>query len=92
MNTLDILFYSLMIVWFWSEILYKIKMTSDKTDQKDKDRSSLKILWITIMLSITLANMLKAISYFPISNLAAIYYIGLSLIAISIGLRYFINS
>lgn len=65
-------------------------LASGGTDQKGKDKSSLTILWITIILSITFANLLRYSFNFPISRSVSICYIGLSLIALSIGLRYLI--
>jgi hypothetical protein len=37
-----------MVVWFISEFLYKNMLKSNKNDQKDKDKSTLNILWLAI--------------------------------------------
>ncbi|MDR2207055.1 MAG: isoprenylcysteine carboxylmethyltransferase family protein, partial [Flavobacteriaceae bacterium] len=56
MNPPTILFYLLMALWFLSELYYKKRLISSKDDKKGKDKSTLNLLWIVIVLSIILAN------------------------------------
>jgi len=46
MNTLEIIYYTLMIFWFCSEIYYSLKLKAGKTDQKVKIRMNLTKIWI----------------------------------------------
>ncbi|MBT2621504.1 MULTISPECIES: methyltransferase family protein [Chryseobacterium] len=86
---LQILFYVSMGVWFLSEIIYKQKLKSADQDQK-KDRSTLNILWLVIIVSIASAVTVSNISSFPISNSAWILYLGVALILIGIIFRLII--
>jgi len=90
MNTLQIIFAISMFVWFISEFLYKNILKSNEKDQKDKDQSTLNILWIAIPLSVALSVTVSYITKLPITNEVWIYYLGVAFILIGILLRYII--
>lgn len=73
-----------MLFWFLSEVFYKRKLSSNETDQKGKDKSSLTILWIIIISSITLSNFIANIHLdtfsLAITDKIWIVYLGLLLI------------
>ena len=79
-----------MFVWFISEFLYKNILKSNEKDQKDKDQSTLNILWIAIPLSVALSVTVSYITKLPITNEVWIYYLGVAFILIGILLRYII--
>lgn len=47
------------VLWVLSEIYYAIHLKSVQTDQKDKDKSSFRLLWLVIALSISVANSIR---------------------------------
>lgn len=81
---IQIIFFLLMLFWFLSEVFYKRKLSSNETDQKGKDKSSLTILWIIIISSITLSNFIANIHLdtfsLAITDKIWIVYLGLLLI------------
>lgn len=91
---IQIIFFLLMLSWFLSEVFYKRKLTSTETDQKGKDKSSLTILWIIIISSITLSNLIANIHFdtfsLAITDKAWIVYLGLLLIFAGIFGRWII--
>lgn len=86
---LHILFYVSMGAWFLSEIIYKQKLKSEDKDQK-KDRSTLSILWVVIILSIGSAVTVSNISRFLITQSVWILYLGLAFIILGIVFRWII--
>ncbi len=90
MNTLQIIFYISMAAWFLSEFLYKRILKSAKDDRKDKDRSSLNILWLAIPFSIAASIAVSNLSSFSITNGNWIFYLGEAFILIGIILRFVI--
>ncbi|ALR32098.1 protein-S-isoprenylcysteine methyltransferase [Chryseobacterium sp. IHB B 17019] len=90
MKTLQIIFIISMIVWFISEFLYKNILKSNEKDKKDKDKSTLNILWIAIPLSVALAVTASYTTEFPVTDEVWIYYLGVAFIIIGIILRYII--
>ena len=77
-------------VWFLSEIVLNRLLRSKKTDQQNKDKGSLTLIWVVIFVSIFSAIfMTKSISL-PIMNSEVIVYIGLTVIIIGIVLRIMI--
>lgn len=88
------IFYILMLLWLATEVFYKQRLSSNETDKKGKDKSSLNILWVIIILSISLSIF---VSYIRFSTLALtivkdqwIVYLGLILIFTGILSRIFI--
>lgn len=88
MNTLSILFTISMVAWFLSEFLYKNMLKSDRGDRKDKDKSTLNILWLAIPFSIMAAVISSYNSTFPITSGSWISYLGEGLILIGIIFRF----
>lgn len=79
-----------MAVWFISEILYKNMMKSGKSDKKDKDKSTLNILWLAIPFSIASSISLSYYTHLPMVDGDWILYLGEALILIGIIFRYII--
>lgn len=57
------IFYILMLLWLATEVFYKQRLPSNETDKKDKDKSSLNILWVIIILSISLSIFVSYIRF-----------------------------
>ena len=90
MNTLSILFYISMVAWFLTEFLYKNILKSGKEDQKNKDKSTLNILWLAIPFSIMSSIFISYNTHFTIVDETWILYLGELLIVIGILFRYMI--
>ncbi|MDR2234809.1 MAG: isoprenylcysteine carboxylmethyltransferase family protein [Chryseobacterium sp.] len=90
MNLLQMIFYISMAAWFLSEFLYKNILKSKKEDPKNKDKSSLNILWLAIPFSIAASLAISSLTSFPISKGSWIPYFGEALIIIGIILRFVI--
>jgi len=84
MNALHTLFLISMVAWFLSEFLYKNMLKSGKEDKRDKDKSTLNILWLAIPFSIAAAVTVSNISSLPIIHHIWIYYVGEAFILIGI--------
>jgi protein-S-isoprenylcysteine O-methyltransferase Ste14 len=90
MKTLQIIFTASMFAWFLSEILYKNILKSNEKDKKDKDKSTLDLLWIAIPFSIASSVTISYCTKFPISDEVWIYYLGVIFIVVGIILRFII--
>ncbi len=90
MNTLSTLFYISMGAWFVTEFLYKNMLKSGKEDQKNKDKSTLNILWLAIPFSIMSAIFISYHTHFTIVDGSWILYLGELLILTGIIFRYMI--
>ncbi|MCL8536150.1 isoprenylcysteine carboxylmethyltransferase family protein [Chryseobacterium gallinarum] len=90
MNVLQVLFAVSMAVWFVSEFLYKNILKSGKEDKKDKDKSTLNILWFAIPFSILGAVLVSHLTTLPIAGGSWIYYAGEGFILIGIIFRFII--
>lgn len=90
MNPLQILFYISMAAWFLSEFLYKNMLKSGKEDKKDKDRSTLNILWLAIPFSIAASIAISNMTTLPITKGNRILYAGEVFIIIGIVFRFII--
>lgn len=44
-----------MFLWLATEVFYKQRLASNETDKKGKDKSTLNLLWVIIILSISLS-------------------------------------
>ena len=84
MNVLQTFFYVLMASWFLTEIYYKQALVSGKKDKKGKDKSTLDLLWIVILLSITSAMFAKNMIREIISESIWINYLGIFLLILGI--------
>ena len=90
MNALKTLFVISMVAWFLSEFLYKNMLKSGKDDQKDKDKSTLNILWLAIPFSIAAAIIIDSRITIPIAHGSWIRYVGEAFILIGIIVRFII--
>lgn len=90
MNALSTLFYISMAAWFLSEFLYKNMLKSGKEDQKNKDKSTLNILWLAIPFSIASAIFMSYNTHFLMIDGNWILYLGEFFILIGIIVRYVI--
>ena len=90
MSAMQIIFYVLMAAWLVTEIYYKKAMVSGKNDKKGKDRSTLNLLWIVIVLSITFSFFASNIIRAFISESIWINYVGLLFLFLGIFGRVFI--
>jgi len=76
------------IFWVLSEIILSRLMRANDS-HTNYDKSSLKILWITICLSITLGIIFRNLNFAIIMKHATfIYYIGISIICIGLIIRW----
>ncbi|WP_415324797.1 methyltransferase family protein [Chryseobacterium sp. MMS23-Vi53] len=90
MNALQTLFTFSMFAWFLSEFLYKRILKSGEKDKKDKDKSTLNLLWIVIVFSIASSVTASYITKFPITDEVWIFYLGEFFILVGIILRFII--
>jgi len=90
MKTLEILFTISMFAWFLSEFLYKRILKAGEKDPKNKDKSTLNILWIAILFSIASSVTVSYFTQFPITRHLWIFYLGESFIITGIILRFII--
>lgn len=90
MHPLQILFSISMAAWFVTEFLYKNMLKSGKDDRKDKDKSTLNILWMAIPFSILASVSISYLTRFPITQDNWILYVGEALILTGIVLRFII--
>ncbi|MCJ8152842.1 isoprenylcysteine carboxylmethyltransferase family protein [Chryseobacterium sp. SSA4.19] len=90
MKTLQILFTISMSGWFLSEILYKNILKSNEKDKKNKDKSTLNLLWIAIPFSIVSSVTISYLIKFPISDELWIYYLGIIFLYVGIIFRFII--
>jgi len=73
--------------WLLSEILLNRIYKTKKNREKDLDKSSLLIIWITIIISITLGVLSTNFIVVPISKTSFINYTGLVLIIVGSAIR-----
>jgi len=89
-----IIFYLLMGAWLFTEVFYKSQMSSNNSDQKGKDKSSLSLLWIVIISSISLSIFVANIHFEDFSLMITtqnwIIYLGLIVLFIGISTRFLI--
>lgn len=88
MTTLQILFAISMAAWFLTEFLYKNLLKSGKDDKKDKDKSTLNILWMAIPFSIAASVTASYVTKIPIAVGQWILYLGEAFILTGIIFRY----
>ena len=76
------------ILWVLSEVLLS-RFMRVKDSQNNYDKSSLKILWITICIAITVGIILKNSNFIvTLQHASSIYYLGISLICIGLIIRW----
>ncbi len=80
--------------WLFTEVFYKSQMSSNNSDQKGKDKSSLSLLWIVIISSISLSIFVANIHFEEFSLMITtqnwIIYLGLIVLFIGILTRFLI--
>ncbi len=80
--------------WLFTEVFYKSQMSSNNSDQKGKDKSSLSLLWIVIISSISLSIFVANIHFEDFSLMITtqnwIIYLGLIVLFIGILTRFLI--
>lgn len=74
-------------IWLLSEIILNRTLRSKSTDKQNADKNSLRIIWITVLLSNTLAMFISMNSHLPIALHPATPYVGLVIILLGILLR-----
>ena len=84
---MSILFFTTYVIWLLSEIWLSRSMRSDKSDAQNADKSTLRIIWITILVSIFLAVRISYNLDHLISGNVLYQYFGLMLIWIGIVIR-----
>ena len=78
-------------VWVFSEIILS-RMMRAKNSKRDFDKSSLKILWITIAVSITAGILLRRTNFaITDESIALIYYSGITFICLGLIIVLFYN-
>ncbi|MDP9958758.1 methyltransferase family protein [Chryseobacterium lathyri] len=90
MDVLQVLFTISMVAWFLTEILYKNILKSGKEDKKDKDKSTLNILWMAIPFSIAASVTVSYMTEFPITEGVWVLYAGEAFILLGIIFRFII--
>lgn len=74
-------------IWILSEVYFLGQRRSKSKGTSELDKNSLKIIWITIIISIFMGVLLKNITLLPISGYQYISYIGILLIVCGIFIR-----
>jgi len=87
--SLNIIFYIISFVWVISEIvLSKMKKSGLENSINDYDKHTLRIIWITILLSLTIGIFVSTLSFGRISVLPYQQILGLILIVIGLLIRW----
>lgn len=84
MNLIFIITY---ISWFGVELLLNRLLRSKATDRQHVDNRSLSLIWITIIVTVSIATYIAIRFYVPIFSNNAYCYIGIAVIWIGILLR-----
>ena len=84
MNILFILTY---FIWLVSEVILNRMLRSKSTDKQNADKNTLTIIWVTVVISITLAMFTAMYFYIPIAKTFEIRYVGQAVIYFGILLR-----
>ena len=88
MEPIQRIFYILMFLWLFSEIYYAFALRSGNKDQKGKDQSSFRILWIVIPVSIFFSISASGWFSFPIVKSDWISWVGIVLLFVGIVVRF----
>jgi protein-S-isoprenylcysteine O-methyltransferase Ste14 len=87
--TLSIVFYIISFVWIISEIvLSKLKKSNPENPINDYDKSTFRIIWITVLLSLVIGIFVSTYSFGRISILPYQQIIGLILISLGLLIRW----
>ncbi|RLD64059.1 MAG: isoprenylcysteine carboxylmethyltransferase family protein [Bacteroidetes bacterium] len=92
---MNILYFTVVTIWFFSEIALVLFKRSKKSNENKLDKSSLKYLWIVILISISLGIYVGILGFkgtfstgFVKSHLHILYYCGLASIIIGVFIRW----
>ena len=92
---MNILYFTVVTIWFFSEIALVLFKRSKKSNENKLDKSSLKYLWIVILISISLGIYVGILGFkgtfstgFVKSHLHISYYCGLASIIIGVFIRW----
>lgn len=75
------------ICWLVSEILLNGLFRSEKKVTKNYDKNSLRLIWFTIIISVTLGVLIKSNLKFPVAGTIWLRYFGLVVIVIGMIVR-----
>ncbi len=76
------------VFWVASEIFLNRRLHSKASDKKDQDKNSLRLIWIVIAVTITVAIFVEKLFKFQIYHTLNGVWIGVAAILLGIGLRY----
>lgn len=76
------------VIWVASEVLLNSMFRSSQSDKTRADKRSLRIIWITIMITLPLAHFLSTQVYRPLSKTSVAYYTGLTLMVAGMVFRF----
>jgi protein-S-isoprenylcysteine O-methyltransferase Ste14 len=86
-NGMDI-FSIIWILWFLSEVGLNILLRSKMPDSQETDKNSIRIIWITIILSVTAGVFAAIKTNIPLVETNLLKYIGLILIIAGVVVRF----
>ena len=75
-------------IWFLSEILLNRFFRSGKNIKNDRDKGTIRIIWITLVIAISLGVVIATFLRAPIGTTIIIPYVGLILIVFGIIFRF----
>lgn len=84
---MDLLFSIICILWLVSEVLLNRLLRSKSQDKQGADNNSLRLIWMSIVLSVIAATFIAQRFSFPLSSNEHIATIGLCIIVLGIILR-----
>lgn len=87
MDTINLVFQAVCGVWFVSEVILSTFFRSKSSDPQ-KDKHSLRYIWMSISLAVPLAIFISKASNFPISSWGHFIYVGLGVILSGAALRW----
>ena len=76
------------ICWFLSEILLNRLVRSKNADSKELDKNSLKLIWLSIIVSMTLGVLIAIYWPLPVINTNLLLFLGSALIIIGMIIRF----
>ena len=77
------------LVLILTEIFLNRLLRSKSTDKQNEDKSSISIIWVTIIVAISLAVLISKTVYLPIYSKPSVQYVGVIVIFIGIIIRLF---
>ena|SRR6218665_2015837 len=86
--TLHQVAYTIYIIWLLSEVLLNRLMRSGAADKQNEDKNSIRVIWLTIILSMTAGSYVSALTECPMGEGKIIEPIGLGIIVLGVILRF----